>query len=112
MKTLNDYQFRFTIMIASLIIYAYIKGYSLSFGDAFRDRRTHGNQGEKRAYGRAYSAHKNRLAIDFNLFKNGVYLSKTEDHAELGKFWKSLGGTWGGDFNDGNHYSLEYNGVK
>jgi hypothetical protein len=68
--------------------------------------------GERRAYGESRSAHKQRLAIDLNLFRDGKFLSLTEDHAPLGKFWQSLGGTWGGEFNDGNHYSLAFNGIK
>jgi hypothetical protein len=27
-------------------------------------------------------------------------------------FWESIGGSWGGRFNDGNHYSLEHRGMK
>jgi len=46
-----------------------------------------------------------RLAIDLNLFKDGEYLTDTEDHRFLGEFWESLGGTWGGRWDDGNHYS-------
>lgn len=55
------------------------------------------------------SFHYKGLAVDLNLFdQHGTYLTKTEDHRELGEFWKSIGGTWGGDFTkpDGNHYSL------
>ncbi|HAO1973206.1 TPA: M15 family peptidase, partial [Escherichia coli] len=31
-----------------------------------------------------------------------------------GEYWESIGGTWGGRFSraDGNHFSLEHNGVK
>ena len=29
-------------------------------------------------------------------------------HGEVGEFWESLGGSWGGQFNDGNHYSIEH----
>lgn len=59
-----------------------------------------------------FSTHLLCLAVDINLFKDGVYLDKTEDHTPLGEFWESIGGTWGGRFKDGNHYSLEHNGVK
>lgn len=63
------------------------------------------------------SVHSVGLAVDLNLFKDGVYLSSSEDHAKLGAFWKTLHplARWGGDFRprpDGNHYSFEYNGVK
>ncbi|URG13016.1 hypothetical protein B2_23 [Stenotrophomonas phage B2] len=99
-------------MVGQLIDFAYSRGYELSFGDAYRDPRVHGAMGVKGSYSAARSTHKNRLAVDFNLFKDGVFLTRTEDHKELGEYWESLGGTWGGRFNDGNHYSIEHDGVK
>ena len=110
--SLRTEQSRFALMISDLIIFAYEQGYELTFGDSYRDPRSHGHQGNRIAYGRSVSAHKNRLAVDFNLFKAGIFLSRTEDHEELGLYWESLGGTWGGRWQDGNHYSLAYQGVK
>lgn len=72
----------------------------------------HGNVGEKKSYSAANSLHKQRLAVDFNLFRDGQYLTGTEDHGPLGECWVSLGGSWGGRFKDGNHYSLEHEGRK
>ena len=96
--TLRQKQSRFTFLVAKLILFAYENGYELTFGDAW-----------------AKSGHKNnsfhyiRSAIDLNLFENGKWLTQTEDHKLLGKYWKSLDPecTWGGDFPDpdGNHYS-------
>ena len=93
---LNPKQFKFTHFIALLILYAYSKGYTLTFGDAYA-KTGHINN----------SFHYKRLAVDFNLFKDWVYLTETEDHRFLGEFWESLdlGCTWGGHFNDGNHFS-------
>ncbi len=91
----NPKQFKFTYMVAQLIIFAHGKGYTLSFGDAYAKR------GHKHG-----SYHYRRLAIDLNLFKDGKYLEKTEDHQKLGEFWEAIGGTWGGRWDDGNHYSL------
>lgn len=101
-------------MVGSLITYAYANGYELTFGDAYRDPRVHGSHGRKKleSYSSANSVHKLRLAVDLNLFKAGVYLTSTEDHRELGEYWESIGGTWGGRFGDGNHYSLEHDGYK
>jgi hypothetical protein len=110
--SLGNKQRDFTLMISKLITFAYGKGYELTFGDAYRDPRLHGGLGEKKGYGHYKSNHKQRLAVDFNLFKDGVYLTSTEDHRVLGEYWESIGGTWGGRFNDGNHYSLEHNGYK
>ena len=88
-------------MTSLLISYAYMRGYELSYGDAWA----------KKGGGRLHSDtsfHYDRLAVDFNLFKDGIYLIETSDHKFLGEFWESIGGTWGGRFKnkDGNHYSL------
>jgi len=110
--TLSQHQRRLARMIADLILFAYANGYELTVGDAYRDPRLHGAMGVQLGYGRKFSNHKVRLAMDFNLFKDGVYLQGTEDHRPLGEYWESLGGSWGGRFNDGNHYSLEYEGRR
>lgn len=111
-ETLGQKQRRFTRMVGLLIEYAYEQGYELTFGDAYRDPRVHGHVGDKRSYSSANSLHKERLAVDFNLFKDGKYLTATSDHKSLGEYWESLGGSWGGRFKDGNHYSLEHRGRK
>jgi hypothetical protein len=71
----------------------------------------HGKDGLKHMAG---SLHYEGLAVDIDLTKNGEYLSKTEDHAVFGAFWKTLDPLcrWGGDFksSDGNHYSITYGG--
>ncbi|MHC1625560.1 MAG: M15 family metallopeptidase [Methermicoccaceae archaeon] len=94
--SLRKEQSRFVRAVADLIQWAYAQGYELTFGDAWA------RGGHKEG-----SFHYKRLAIDLNLFKDGRYLTKTEDHEPLGKYWESLGGTWGGRFKnkDGNHYS-------
>jgi len=102
----------FSKMISELIITAYSMGYEITFGDAYRDPRLHGESGTKKGYGRSKSLHKLRLAIDLNLFKDGLYLTETEDHRPLGEIWEKMGGSWGGRFNDGNHYSLEHDGMR
>jgi hypothetical protein len=99
-------------MVSNLIIKANELGFDVTLGDAYRDPRWAGDMGEKGIYGRKDSCHKLRLAIDINLFKGGQYLSDTESHRELGEWWESVGGSWGGRFNDGNHYSLEHQGVR
>lgn len=109
--TLGEKQRRFTLMVAQLINHAYLLGYALTFGDAYRDPRT--------TYGHPRSLHRSRLAVDLNLFRQDSsgrwrYLTSTASHQPLGEYWESLGGTWGGTFSnqDGNHYSLEHGGMK
>lgn len=72
---------------------------------------------------RENSNHYNGLAADLNLFKDGHYLTRTEQHLESGLMWESRhelcrwGGNWDKDThpgepgeNDGNHYSLIHHG--
>lgn len=110
--TLRQKQSKFARMVADLIIKAYDMGYEVTLGDAYRDPRLHGAVGEKKGYGHAKSCHKVRLAIDLNLFKDGKFLEGSDSHKSLGEWWEKQGGTWGGRFNDGNHYSLEHEGMK
>jgi len=102
--TLREKQSKLVKMVSKLIEFAYKNGYELTFGHAMRC--------EDCKVGKKKSLHKIKLAIDLNLFKNGKYLKETEDHLPLGVFWESIGGTWGGRFQDGNHYSLEHEGMK
>lgn len=92
---LRKVQSEFMRMLPLLILYAYAKGYELTPGDLLA------KTGHKRN-----SNHYKGLAIDMNLFRDGVYLKDTLDHEPLGKFWESLHprNRWGGRFRDGNHY--------
>jgi hypothetical protein len=98
-ESLRQKQSRFVKMIGALICHAYTIGYELTFPP----------ENMKHMDG---SLHDIGLAKDFNLFSRGKWLQSTEAHLPLGEYWESLGGTWGGRFNDGNHYSLEHNGRK
>ena len=95
MGTLRERQSKFAFNVALLISFAYDQGYEITFGDAYA------KTGHK-----IRSLHYRRLAIDLNLFRDGKFLEKTEDHIPLGKFWESIHPecVWGGMWNDGNHY--------
>jgi len=98
--TLGEQQREFTIRIAGLISWAYQEGFQLTLGDAMA------KDGHKDG-----SFHYKRLALDLNLFiwddwkSEWVYQTTTESHRALGEEWEKRGGTWGGRFDDGNHYS-------
>ncbi len=109
--SLNEKQQRFAHMVGELIHKAESLGYGVTFGEAYRSpeeaaRLAKAGSGIKR------SLHTDRLAIDLNLFRGGRYLSDTQDHMPLGIWWEMQGGSWGGRFGDGNHYSLEHEGRK
>ncbi len=95
-RVTNKQQFAFTRMVPRLIDKAHEFGFEVTLGDCYRDSRC--------PYGSKSSRHKSRMAIDLNLFLDGVYLTRTEDHQLLGEWWEEQGGIWGGRFDDGNHY--------
>lgn len=114
-ETLRQKQSRFAKMVGWLIQYAYEQGYEITLGDAYRSPGCAALY-VKMGKGIINSLHTQRLAIDLNLFLDGEYLTASEDHRVLGEYWKSLAPDcrWGGDFDkpDGNHYSIEHDGVK
>lgn len=110
--SLREKQSRFALNTAFLILEAEKRGYSITFGDAFRDHRVHGKVGEKLGYGHRNSNHKNRLAIDLNLFKDGRYITDDEGHRELHEFWQFKCGGAKMIEGDPNHYSFKYKGVR
>lgn len=100
--TLKEARILFTSLIIKLIADMIEKGYKPCVG---KDGLKHMKN----------SLHYEGLAIDIDLYDaDGNYLSKTEDHAEFGYYWKTLHPlcAWGGDFRDGNHYSLSFGGRK
>lgn len=116
MSKLLTLQQEFSICIAKLVLFAESIGLRLTYGEAWRPPEMSAIYAE-RGQGALRSVHGDRLAVDFNLFKDGKYLKKTSDHARLGAYWKTLhpNARWGGDFKkrkDGNHYSFTPDGVR
>jgi hypothetical protein len=114
--TLREKQSAFVQLVARLIRYAHAKGYALTFGEAWRSPEEAARLA-KAGKGIAQSLHTKRLAIDLNLFKNGVYQTSSEAYRELGEWWElqstaELHCAWGGRFGDGNHFSLAHGGRK
>ena len=114
--SLSKKQQRFTTCLGKLIQFADSKGYGLTQGDGYRDKRVFGEFGEKKSYSASKSVHKIRLAHDFNLFIDGKFISDGSHPAwlELGEYWETLDddARWGGRFQDANHFSFEHWGCK
>lgn len=121
--TLGQKQRWFARKVPRLIDKAHELGFAVTLGDAFRDPRAFGALGTVIAYGHPKSAHKLKIAIDLNLFKDADgdgdldFLELTEAHRQLGEWWEAQAEPgfmpcWGGRFKDGNHYSVEHEGVR
>ncbi len=111
--TLREARCLFTSLVPHLITKALELGYEAAIGEVVRDNRI-ALMNAKSGAGIANSLHLVGLALDLNLYRDGVYLAGSESHHELGTYWKSLDQLcrWGGDFKrqDGNHYSLTWEG--
>ncbi|EMW2826651.1 M15 family peptidase, partial [Yersinia enterocolitica] len=84
--TLSEKQQLFTQLIAQLISWAGERGYRLTFGEAYRTPEQ-AKLNAKAGSGISNSLHTSRLAVDFNLFINGVYQTKSEAFLPLGEYW-------------------------
>lgn len=114
--TLLDKQQIFPHLLSNLFDFCADHGYKVTLGEAYRPKETAALY-ERQGRGISNSLHCSRLAVDLNLFKDGVFLTKTEDYELVGKFWEGLSTdeyecTWGGRFKDGNHFSVSHNGAK
>lgn len=95
-------------------------GYQVRLGETWRSKAA-AEDNARRGVGIVNSVHRLKLAADINLFRNGKFMTASEDHKAFGAWWVDQHRLcrWGGDFarrgskrRDGNHYSLEHNGVK
>ena len=111
--TLRETQNHFARLLPRLLDHAHNLGFEVSLGEAWRSREEAARLA-KAGLGIVNSLHCDRLAIDLNLFKDGVYLTDSAAYAPLGAWWESQGGAWGGRFvrPDGNHFSWPYQGRK
>lgn len=102
---LSERQMVFSRKIGVLIQVACEMGFDITLGESYTpnpEATGHNRNG----------VHGLKLAQDLNLFKDGEYLTETEEHKPLGEVWEAMGGTWGGRFRspDGNHYSMMWKG--
>lgn len=113
---LREQQSLFVKLVGQLIAWTYANGLELTFGECYRTPEQ-AALNAKTGAGISNSLHTKRLAIDMMLFKDGNYIDKSELYEPLGTYWKGLHPLcrWGGDFHDrpdGNHFSMEWLGVR
>lgn len=139
MSELSALQRQFTRCLVKLEQYMLDKGYEFTLGEGWRsneqaeinalpliDRKVvEGLLGAKyptlasaigisTSHGIRASNHRNRLAQDLNLYKDGIWLTDADSYRPFGEWWKTQhpSARYGGDFSDYDHFSFEYNGVK
>lgn len=116
--TLAQKQQRFAVLVARLILEADSHGWGITFGETYRSPEEAARLA-KAGLGIKQSLHTVRLAVDLNLFIDGVYQSTSEPYTPLGTWWELQSSTgitcaWGGRFStpDANHFSIEHEGRR
>ncbi|HLA60959.1 MAG TPA: hypothetical protein VK626_01815 [Nitrospiraceae bacterium] len=114
-ETLGQRQRRFLPLVAKLIDYAYSQGFELTAGELYRTPEQAALNAQHGS-GITHSLHTQRLAVDLQLFKDGIYITDPAAYRPLGEFWKALDpdAAFGGDFKtvDADHFSLSWAGTK
>lgn len=101
----------FAVMVADLISFVHARRYLVSLGEAWRPPETARLYAE-RGIGIENSLHRQKLAIDLNIFHQDGSALTVEEYLPIGEFWEARGGAWGGRFQDYGHFSLEHDGVR
>jgi hypothetical protein len=122
MSELYEKRVIFTRCLARLIVRANEKPGQTCAIDQTKRTQAEADANAKKHTGISNSLHNLGLAGDLLLYYDGKYLKDSEDYRDLGTFWKGLHplARWGGDFKDkkgapdpdGNHFSIEHDGVK
>lgn len=103
-------QSTFLLNVAKLISWAFENGYELTGGELYRTEEQQQIYRQKGLSKAIRSKHQDRLAIDLNLFINGVYQTTRAPYKPLAEYWKSLhpdnvaGYDWGWD---ANHFEMK-----
>lgn len=115
MSILLQRQMRHLWAAGKLITRIYDTGYAGTWGQTLRTQ-AEADANAKDGSGISHSLHILKLAMDLNLFKDGVELKTVEAFRPFGEYWKSLDVLccWGGDFHspDADHFSITFGGVK
>jgi D-alanyl-D-alanine carboxypeptidase len=120
--TLIEKQHLFMRLLGEFLVWVYQQpGYALAGGELQR-KQAQALLNAAAGVGIANSLHLRGLAIDLMLFIEGVYQTNSEAYRPLGEKWKSMHplARWGGDFKDprgnpkpdGDHFSIEHEGVR
>jgi len=109
--TLSQTQRIFALNVAKLIQFIYDNGMECTLGEVLRTVEQQKIYLAAGATKTLNSAHLKKLAIDIQLFVNGVYATDNEAYKPLAEYWKSLhpsnvaGYDWGWD---AGHFEMKY----
>jgi hypothetical protein len=110
--SLGDKQERFAWLVSALITKAHSLGFEVRLQELARTEYQ-AKENARLGVGVEKSAHINKLAIDIVLTQHETILEDTASYQELGEWWcdQDPDCRWGGDWDDGGHFSVEHWGM-
>jgi hypothetical protein len=114
-RSLHDRQVLHVRLTAKLIEWAAAQGLELTWGETYRlPAQAQANAAS--GAGIANSLHIQRLAVDFQLFKGGVYITDAAAYKPLADYWLTLDPLCRAGYYfhtvDADHFSVTYKGVS
>lgn len=114
-RTLHQRQVLHVQLTAKLIAWAQAQGLELTWGETFRTA-LQAQANAASGAGIVNSLHKLRLAVDFQLFKDGVYIETADAYKPMADYWLTLDPLCAAGYYfhsvDADHFSITYQGIK
>lgn len=114
-RTLHQRQVLHVQLTAKLLAWAEAQDYELTWGETFRTPQQAALNAASGA-GIIHSLHILRLAVDFQLFQGGAYISDAAAYKPLADYWLTLDPLCCAGYYfasvDADHFSITYQGVK
>lgn len=116
--SLREKQTAFVWKLSEFLLWCRDNGYEVTLGEAYRTEEQQQHYVQTGRSKTMNSKHRERLAVDLNLFVNGEYITDKEAYRPLGEEWEARGGRWGGRFGvqpedyavkvgwDSNHFEM------
>ena len=104
--TYKEARVKFSLLIAQQLLDMNMGDYTAAFNEGM-DRITEKDPTSDHA---EHGFHPLGLAMDIDLYWKGTYQVTTEAHKAFGEMWEKRYPLcrWGGRWNDGNHYELNW----
>jgi hypothetical protein len=113
-RTLSERQRLHVKLSAKLIEFIYAQGFEATWGETFRTP-LQAQANAASGAGIAHSLHIERLAVDLQLFKDGVYVTDVAAYKQFADYWLTLDPLCASGYYfhsvDADHFSITHLGI-
>lgn len=108
--SLSEKQIKFAAMVGKLLSHAAEQGIPAKVGTWYRSPEVQAALLKRKATQLSHSKHQDGLAVDLCIIRGGQLPNDDPGYDNLGAFWESIGGTWGGRWktlHDRDHFEFK-----